>query len=89
MKTAQITHITQNWVPILNKIGSPWHLGAVHQVEAILTAVSSEASYLHTLDLSNNLLSVVEPQLLGDALMTLESATLYDTSLTVAQVCRD
>ena len=61
----------------------------VHQVEAILTAVSSEASYLHTLDLSNNLLSVVEPQLLGDALMTLESATLYDTSLTVAQVCRD
>ena len=61
----------------------------VHQVEAILTAVSSEASYLHTLDLLNNLLSVVEPQLLGDALMTLESATLYDTSLTVAQVCRD
>ena len=42
----------------------------VHQVEANLTAVSSEASYLHTLDLSNNLLSVVEPQLLGDALMT-------------------
>ena len=48
----------------------------VHQVEAILTAVSSEASYLHTLDLSNNLLSVVEPQLLGDALMPLKSATL-------------
>ena len=22
-------HLTQNWVPILNKIGSPWHLGAV------------------------------------------------------------
>ena len=61
----------------------------VHQVEAILTAVSSEASYLHTLDLSNNLLSVLEPKLLGDALMTLESATLDDTSLTVAQVCRD
>ena len=56
----------------------------VHQVEAILTAVSSEASYLHTLDLSNNLLSVLEPKLLGDALMTLESATLYDIRLTVS-----
>ena len=22
-------HITQNWVPIFNKIGSPWYLGAV------------------------------------------------------------
>ena len=62
----------------------------VHQAEAILTAVSSEASasYLHTLDLSNNLLSAVDPELLGDAVMKLESATLYDTSLTVAQVCR-
>ena len=24
------THLTQNWVPILDKIGSPWHLGAVN-----------------------------------------------------------
>ena len=57
------------------------------QAVAIITAVStSEPCNLHTLDLSNNQLAAVEPVVLAEAIMKLESITLYDTSLTLAQV---
>ena len=60
----------------------------VHQAEAIIAAVASEGCHLlHTLDLSNNMLAAVETELFVDAIIKLQSATLYDCSLTVSQVC--
>ena len=32
-------HLTQNWVPILNKIGSPWHMGALGVIKSMTTPV--------------------------------------------------
>ena len=57
---------------------------------SIIAAVACEDCYLlHTLDLSNNMLAAVETEPLVEAIMKLQSTTLYDCSLTVTQVCRN
>ena len=43
---------------------------------------------METLDLSANVLSMVEPELMAQAVNKLKDVTLIDTSLTVNQVLR-
>ena len=57
------------------------------QVEKLLSLIAANCP-MESLDLSANVLSMVEPELMAQAVNKLKDVTLIDTSLTVNQVLR-
>ena len=56
------------------------------QVTQLLKALTSAGCHMENLDLSANLLSMIEPDLMAESVNKLKAVTLFDTGLSVNQV---